>query len=135
MGFALRKRSLDVGIVTNDADRMLAFYRDTLGLPALDPLSFGAHGTVHRLCVGESILRLFQPGTPAPERGGPNDSTAASTGVRYLTLVWDDVDEVVRACEAFGVHVSGPVREIRPGVRATTIQDPDGNWIEVQSLS
>ena len=40
----LRKPAIDVGIVVQDADRALAFWRDTLGFPVDDvrPLPDGA---------------------------------------------------------------------------------------------
>lgn len=59
MAAELSKPALDVGIVTTNADKMLAFYRDVLGFSTAEPISFPGFGTVHRLVVGESILRLW----------------------------------------------------------------------------
>jgi catechol 2,3-dioxygenase-like lactoylglutathione lyase family enzyme len=133
VGIQLSKPALDVGIVTTNAEQMLAFYRDVLGLPAEEPIVFPGHGTVHRLLVGESILRLFESEKALPESTDPNDSIYSTGGIRYLTLAVENLHEVVDACREFGVNISRPVSEIRPGVFATTIQDPDGNWIEMQS--
>lgn len=133
MAIKLSKPALDVGIVTSDAGRMATFYGTVLGLPAEDPIVFPRGGTVHRFLVGQSILRLFEPDSPPPESTIPNDSIHAAGGIRYLTLAMANLDEVVEACREFGVNISRPVSEIRPGVYATTIQDPDGNWIELQS--
>jgi catechol 2,3-dioxygenase-like lactoylglutathione lyase family enzyme len=133
MGFELRKTALDVGIVTTNLDRMLTFYRDVLGFDAQEPIVFPNFGTVHRLAIGDSVLRLFSPESETPAPTGSNDSIYATTGIRYLTLVWTRLDEVVDACREFGVDIARPVTETRPGVYATTIQDPDGNWIEMQS--
>lgn len=130
MAIKLSKPALDVGIVTVRSEQMLAFYRDVLGFRPLEPLSFPGT-TIHRLVVGESILRLVeldQP--PPPATGGDLFST---TGLRYLTLLMDDLNEVVDACRAFGVAIARPPTETRPGVFATRVQDPDGNWIEMQS--
>lgn len=133
MGIELSKPALDVGIVTADTERMLAFYRDVLGFDPLEPVVFPGFGSIQRLAVGQSILRLFAPDKAPPPSGGANDSIYAATGIRYITLVMDNIDEVVDACREFGAKVPSPVREIRPGVRAATVQDPDGNWIEMQS--
>jgi catechol 2,3-dioxygenase-like lactoylglutathione lyase family enzyme len=128
----LAKPALDVGIVTTNFDRMLAFYRDVLGFAALDPIPFPGTGTVQRLVVGESILRLFAV-EQAPPATSPNDEFLASTGYRYITLMVKNLHEVLDACLAFGTKVRmGPV-EIRPGVFTCQIQDPDGNWIEMMS--
>ena len=132
MAIELSKPALDVGIVTVDAERMLAFYHDLLGLETLEPVVFPGFGTIQRLAVGQSILRLFQPEQSAPQ-GVTGDSIYAATGIRYLTLAVRNLEEVVDACRAFGVNVPRPVSEVRPGVRAATVQDPDGNWIEMQS--
>ncbi len=133
MGIELGKQALDVGIVTRDFERMIAFYRDVLGFPAEEPRVFPGTGRIHRLTVGESLLRLFDPEHP-PEGGpGSTDSIYAATGIRYLTLAVRNIHEVVEACTEFGVNVAHPPRELRPGVLATTMQDPDGNWIELQS--
>jgi catechol 2,3-dioxygenase-like lactoylglutathione lyase family enzyme len=127
----LLKPALDVGIITTNTDKMLAFYRDVLGFSTEEPISFPGFGTVHRLVVGESILRLFEPAS-APSARAVNDSMYAATGIRYITLVMSNLNDVVAACREFGVNVSSEPREIRPGVVATTIQDPDGNWLEMQ---
>jgi catechol 2,3-dioxygenase-like lactoylglutathione lyase family enzyme len=134
MGIQLSKPALDVGIVARDFERMIAFYGDVLGLTAQEPVVFPKFGTVHRFAVGESILRLFQPETVPPAPSGPNDSIYSAAGLRYITLVMSNLTEVVDACRDFGVNIARPVSEVRPGVFATTIQDPDGNWIEMQSM-
>ncbi len=131
MAVELLKPALDVGIVTTNTDKMLGFYRDVLGFNTEEPITFPGVGTIHRLIVGESILRLFEP-TSAPSASAVNDSMHAATGIRYMTLVMNNLDEVIAACRQFGVNVSSEPREIRPGVVATTIQDPDGNWLEMQ---
>jgi len=134
MGIQLSKPALDVGIVTTNAERMMAFYSEVLGFTAEKPVVFPGVGTVNRLAVGESTLRIFAPDKELPAANTPNDSIYAAPGIRYLTLVMSNLDEVVDACREFGVNISRPVTEVRPGVFATTIQDPDGNWIEMQSI-
>ena len=131
MAVELLKPALDVGIVTTNTDKMLAFYRDVLGFETEEPITFPGIGTIHRLVVGESILRLFEPAS-APPASAVNDSMHAATGIRYITLVMNNLNDIITACREFGVSVSSEPREIRPGVVATTIQDPDGNWLEMQ---
>jgi predicted enzyme related to lactoylglutathione lyase len=133
MGIQLTKPAVDVGIVTTDFGRMMAFYRDVLGFPAEEPVVFPGIGTIHRLLVGESILRLLDPETAPPKSATANDSVYAATGFRYMTIVVKNLDDVLDACRNFGIDIPGPPKEIRPGVFVRTIQDPDGNWIELQS--
>jgi predicted enzyme related to lactoylglutathione lyase len=130
MGIELSKPALDVGIVTTNGERMIAFYRDVLGFAVLDPIVFPGAGKVNRLVVGESILRLFVPDT-APPKTSPNESFLASNGYRYVTLNTSNLHAVVAAAKQFGTNVPRAPMEIRPGVFMCQIQDPDGNWIEL----
>lgn len=133
MAIELTKPSLDVGIVTRDFDRMMAFYRDVLGFPAEEPAVFPGIGTVHRLRVGDSILRLLNPERAAPVSDLPNEAVHSAAGLRYITLAVREMGEVIEACRRFGVTVARPPKEVRPGVVVATVQDPDGNWIELQT--
>lgn len=130
MAAELTKQALDVGIVAVDCPRMLAFYRDVLGLPEQRPVSFPGV-TIHRLTVGESMLRIVELDTP-PTPSADGD-LFSSTGLRYLTLSVGNLDQVIEDCREFGVNVPRPPSEIRPGVFAARVQDPDGNWMELQS--
>jgi catechol 2,3-dioxygenase-like lactoylglutathione lyase family enzyme len=133
MGIQLAKPSLDVGIVTRDFDRMMSFYRDALGFPAEEPAVFPGVGSVHRLKVGDSVLRLLQPEQLPPASGLPNEAVHSATGFRYITLLVRDMDGALEACRRFGATVARPPKEVRPGVVVATVQDPDGNWIELQT--
>ena len=135
MGIRLAKPSLDAGIVTRDFERMMAFYRDGLGLPAEEPAAFPGVGRIHRLAVGDSVLRLLQPDQVPAETAGPDEAIQSRTGIRYLILVVQDLDEVLERCRAFGGTVARPPKEVRPGVVVTTVRDPDGNWLELQTRS
>ena len=52
-----------------------------------------------------------------------------ATGVRWITLDVDDIDAVMARCA--GRPVQLPVTELRPGLRVSIIEDPDGNAIEL----
>jgi catechol 2,3-dioxygenase-like lactoylglutathione lyase family enzyme len=123
---------LGVGLVSAAPERLLAFYGDCLGFEALRPIIFPGTGTVHRFRAAGSILRIYEPegSSPAP---GPTERFDAAAGVRYFTLVVDDVQAVLDACRAFGVVAPGAPTQTAPDTFLAMIQDPDGNWIEVQS--
>jgi catechol 2,3-dioxygenase-like lactoylglutathione lyase family enzyme len=124
----LAKDSMDLGIVTNDAGPMLAFYRDLLGL-ATEGEAKVPGGMSHRLRCGTSTVKLLALRTPLPARS-PAGGIYAATGCRYWTISVADVDEVVAACAAVGVTVAVPVTEYEPGRRMAIVEDPDGNWVE-----
>ena len=123
------KEALDVGIVTREGDRALAFYRDVLGFRPIDPLKFPGIGFIHRLVHGKSVFRILVPEQLPPESQpvGLTDRV----GIQYMTLNVSNLDEVLDDVRAGGGEVLlGPI-DVRPGVRAGQLRDPDGNLIEL----
>lgn len=132
MGVELTKDSIDLGIVVNDGDAALAFYRDTLGFKFLEstPMPGGIGGTMHRLLCGTSMIKLVVPPEPIekrPARGG----IQGATGYRYWTISVANLEEVTKACGDAGYRVVVEPREIRDGVFISIVEDPEGNWVEL----
>ena len=134
MTIELTKDSVDLGIIVSDADAALRFYRDTLGLAMVgqDPVGFG--GTMYRLMCGSSMIKLLhldkEPPAKAPPGGIPG-----GFGYRYWTISVSNLEEITAAVEAAGYKIAVPVREIRPGVSISMVEDPDGNWVEFLRIS
>jgi len=126
----LTRSAIDVGLVTRDGERLLAFYRDTLGLPLVGEVTIPGTGRIRRLQAGESILRIFEPETP-PAVVAPGAGFASTSGYRYCTLSVANLDEVVADCRAAGHRISVEIRPLRPGVRVAMVEDPDGNTLEL----
>lgn len=128
MGMTLTEDALDIGIVTNDAEPMLAFYRDLLGLTDDGEVPMPG-GVCFRLRCGPSTVKVLALRKPLPARS-PAGGIYASTGCRYWTFTVSDVRATVAACEAAGVPVAVPVTEYEPGRTMAIVSDPDGNWVE-----
>lgn len=130
----LRKPALDLGIVTVNAEAMLHFYADTLGLPSAGEVPIAGVGTLRKLQCGDSLIKLLilaQPPAGQCGRGG----YAAATGYRYCTLTIEDLDVVVARCRAAGCTIAVDIVSPRPGLRAAMIEDPDGNTVELMELT
>ena len=125
------KESLDLGMIVSDIEASLAFYRDTLGLDYVgnNPVWFG---TLHRLRFGGSDLKLIDPATPPPS--GPLGLDAA-LGLRYLTFVIKNLDEVCAKLSELETDFVKEPSEIRPGVSIAMVTDPDNNVVEFVQLS
>jgi glyoxylase I family protein len=123
---------LGVGIVSAAPEQLVAFYGDCLGFEPLRPIVFPGAGKIHRFRAGGSILRIFEPEGSSPEPD-PSDRFDATAGVRYFTLVVDDVQAVLDACREFGLDVPTAPNEAAGGLSLAMIRDPEGNWFEVQS--
>lgn len=134
MGVALTKDSIDLGIIVSDAEKALAFYRDTLGFSYEGSLPMGGGSVMHRLHCGTSLIKVIQPGTPPPAKAAPG-GIQGSYGYRYWTISVSNIQELVDACAANGYTVAVGVREFRPGVTIAIVEDPDGNWVEFLQAS
>ena len=130
MTIALTKDSIDLGIVVRDADAALGFYRDTLGFVDTGSMPLpGGGGTMYRLLCGSSLIKLVAPDNELPA-AAPRGGIQGAYGYRYWTISVANVDEITERCAAAGRKVAVPPREIRPGVRISIVEDPDGNWVE-----
>ncbi len=130
MGVHLTKSAIDLGIVVADSDKALAFYRDLLGFEHEGdiPMPIGGGGTMHRLNCGDTLIKLVSLDTnPAAAVPG---GIAGSLGLRYFTMIIDNIEEMATACADAGVKIAVPVTEVRPGVTILMVEDPDGNWVE-----
>ncbi|MPZ97720.1 MAG: hypothetical protein GEU80_00040 [Dehalococcoidia bacterium] len=130
MGVALTKDSIDIGIIVEDAEQSLRFYRDTLGFEfeRVQPMANG--GQMHRLLCGTSTIKVIQPGSPPPAKAPPGGLQGAY-GYRYWTFWVSNLDEMVERCRAAGYTIAVEPRESRPGVTISMVEDPDGNWVEL----
>ena len=130
MAIVTSKDSIDLGIVVQDADASLAFYRDTLGLPFQVKLDMPGGMTMNRLLAGTSVVKLVSF-EETPKASAPPGGLAGATGYRYFTICVENLDEVTADAEAAGYNVPVSPREIRPGIKIAMIEDPDGNWVEL----
>ncbi len=125
----LQKNSIDLGIIAQDIEAMLAFYRDAVGLAFEATIPFPGGGTMHRFKAGDSIIKIIEL-EPEPEAHAPGGGIRGATGYRYWTLSVEDLDEVVARIGEAGYRIMVPVTEVRPGVTIAIAADPDGNWVE-----
>lgn len=128
MAAVFSKPALDAGILTNNGEKMLAFYRGVLGLPEEPAIPYPGMGTIYRFSIGNSVLRIVvADATLELVAGG---TFTSRNGLRYITLSISNLDEVVADCKRFGCAIPVNIRDLRPGVRCAQVQDPDGNFVE-----
>jgi catechol 2,3-dioxygenase-like lactoylglutathione lyase family enzyme len=128
MGVQLTKDSIDLGIITNNPEPMVAFYRDVLGFVDKGTMPMPG-GVMHRLICGTSAIKIVAMKRPVETKAAPGGMNAA-TGYRYWTMNVSNLAEMVAACEAAQATVAVPITELMPGVSLAIVEDPDGNWVE-----
>ena len=129
MGSKMAKPALDAGLVSANAEPLLAFYQAIAGMELLPALTLPNVGIIHKLACGESILRVM-----VPEKAPAADATesfSAQAGIRYLTLEVTDIAASVEAVRAHGGSVTLAPFELRPGRQVAQVADPDGNMVEL----
>jgi len=134
---------LEPAIVCFDTERMLKFYVGILGLKVVaDVMASPAIGkAIHISHHGYRIMRLQTsygervkliqsnvPPEPHPER----DYVYECLGLAYLTFIVSNMKEILPKLEQENIKIlSDGVVEVRPGVFALFIKDPEGNFIEI----
>jgi predicted enzyme related to lactoylglutathione lyase len=121
---------VEVGVVVRDAEAMATFYGDVIGLAYVGDLEFGG-GSMRRYAHGDAVVKLVSTDAPPELSNPPNGPAGGASGVRYLTLRVDSVEEMVQRCIGAGGPVPVPAFEFQPGVFVAMVEDPDGNWVEL----
>jgi catechol 2,3-dioxygenase-like lactoylglutathione lyase family enzyme len=134
MGINVTKSSIDLGIITKDAEPMLIFYRDVVGLSYQAKVDMPGGTTMHRLLAGDSVIKILVQ-AKEPAAVAPSGGVAGATGYRYWTITIDNLEEVTAQCAEAGYKVPVSLMEVRPGVRISMVEDPDGNWVEFLELT
>ena len=134
MGAKLAKNCLDVGLVTAEGDKALAFWRDLMGFTEDGEVPFPGLGLVRRLRCGDSIFRILVLEGPPPHLAA-TEGFAAQSGLRYVTLTVSNLEEVAAAAAAAGYRVPVPPRPLRPGVTVAQIEDGLGTAVELMQIA
>ena len=129
MAIEVTKNSIDLGIVTRNPEAMLAFYRDTLGFEFEGEMPMPGGGSMQRLLCGTSLIKLVTPGNLSDNDPAPGGIPGA-TGYRYWTISVPSVDAITETCTSAGAKLAVPPTDLRPGIRISIVEDPDGNWLE-----
>jgi lactoylglutathione lyase len=115
---------------TSDVERLLGFYRDTLGFAEMMRLhrDDGRLWLVYLRLTDTQYLELFPEGDagPAPEE--------TATAVNHICLEVDSVDDTARWLEARGIAIWRAPKLGADGNRQCWIKDPDGNRIEFMQM-
>jgi catechol 2,3-dioxygenase-like lactoylglutathione lyase family enzyme len=130
------RRLAHLCLLTNDLDRLVAFYRDGLGLAvkfrfhAADGSVFGAY-----VSAGDStFVEFFDQALAAKQWGGDTGPLVAGNRYQHLCLEVTGLADFRAALLARGVSV-GEIRGGMDGSLQAWLADPDGNRIELMEYT
>jgi catechol 2,3-dioxygenase-like lactoylglutathione lyase family enzyme len=137
-----------VAIATNDAERMLAFYRDVLGLDVVvdytwrdgtvvaDRITALPHSSARHIMLrnGNAYFEIFEYLSPRPGHGDP-DRRVCDPGITHLCFDVADLDREYERLTAAGMTFHCRPQDVADGVRTTYGRDPDGNVVELQEIT
>jgi len=129
-------------IAVRDMEGALVFYRDLLGFTVdwdMNHRSGEALSRVVGLPQAEmrivmlqgygGRLELFQYHNPPGQECGPRRQ--CDFGLTHLALAVKGITDIYERLVAAGVRFNCPPQVLRPGVKATYMQDPEGVTIEL----
>jgi catechol 2,3-dioxygenase-like lactoylglutathione lyase family enzyme len=102
----------EIELSAKDPETSKKFYNDIIGLP---------------VAVDQDGLKVFDSGWP----GIDIDTSTHYPGKTSVSFLVEDLDKFVAELCAKGVKVDAP-HDTHLGMRAITLQDPDGHRIEIQ---
>ena len=137
-----------VAIATNDVERMLAFYRDLLGLEVgvdytwpdgtggADQITALPHSSARHIMLrnGNAYFEIFQYFSPQPAQGDPA-RRVCDPGITHLCFDVVDLDGEYERLSNAGMTFHCPPQDVAPSVRTTYGRDPDGNVVELQEVA
>jgi predicted enzyme related to lactoylglutathione lyase len=133
MALQITKDSIDLGIVTKDAEASLKFYRDTLGLTEDGAMDMPGGGKMVRLACGTTTVKIVVNAKEPAASAAPG-GIGGATGYRYFTISVSNLKDATDECAEAGYKVVVPPTEIRAGITISMIEDPDGNWVELLQM-
>jgi len=137
-----------VAIATNDAERLLAFYRDVMDLDVVVDYTWpedsvvpdrvtalsGSSARHIMLRKGNAYFEIFQYFSPQPMQGDPA-RRVCDPGITHLCFDVFDLDREYERLSEAGMTFHCPPQASSQRVRTTYGRDPDGNVVELQEVT
>jgi catechol 2,3-dioxygenase-like lactoylglutathione lyase family enzyme len=113
-------------LVSHQAEQLMEFYRDVLGLP----LAEERHGDTepHWACELGDVHFAIHPAADYP------DDPAGGPGPVKLAFMVFDLPRMVAWLDRCGARLCYPPADLGAESRITAVRDPDGNLVELTQL-
>jgi glyoxylase I family protein len=115
-----------LALVTTNAERAAAFFKDLLGFKETGRLETSHSGTIIFISLGDTQIELFGYGDVNASRGEDK-----AVGFKHLALAVEDIDAEYERLKAAGVEFYMVPTTVESGLRIAFFRDPDGNAFEL----
>tara|TARA_A100001037_G_scaffold306208_1_gene349935 strand:+ start:54551 stop:54994 length:444 start_codon:yes stop_codon:yes gene_type:complete len=134
------QKSVDIGLATNNIDKMKNFYIEVLGctevatteIPRdfIQQAGFGENNLrLHALRFGDILIKLLDfENSPI---GNEHKLADSQIGFRYLTFWVENMEETVEHLEKNNVQLQCQILSRVPERKLVFFKDPDGNLLEL----
>jgi len=116
-------------MVVRDAEVMLDFYQNVLGMKMAFTDDADEGVTKHYLTFTNGMLKMFVPDNPPEKRA--SDDMMATTGYGLQTYMVTNMTELFESLEKNGVRIVSAPQSTPDGSKWGIIMDPEGNLIEM----
>ena len=110
-------------------DKMVEFYNQVLGLPALTPIQLSRNQQMLLFKVGTGQIKLAS-GLNAGREYHPGGALNDTTGIRLITLYFPDEAALAKSFRDHG-YPAPEFKDIGGGRRAALVNDPGGFRVEL----
>ena len=138
------KSMYHTGLVVQDLDKSVQFYRDVIGLKVVRELERNGGPIAQVVGYPDAHLRGAMLGLEGEEGNileliqylNPIAASRPTTersvlGGSHIAFYVDDIEQAFQELVSNGGQPLNPPVEIAPGRSGCYMQDPDGNWIEL----
>jgi catechol 2,3-dioxygenase-like lactoylglutathione lyase family enzyme len=137
-------RADHVAISVKDMDKVIAFYRDVIGMEKVFDRTFdepmarliGTEGTVVRIVhmkLDDSVIELFDYQHPEGREPRP-DHSQADYGLTHIGFMVEDFWGTYEHLKEHGVKFLGEAIEIRPGVFVAYFRGAEYEVCEIREI-
>jgi catechol 2,3-dioxygenase-like lactoylglutathione lyase family enzyme len=122
---------IHIGITVTDFEKMLAFYRDVIGLSVDSVVPHPRGGK--KACLRGSereVIEMIEYPDPKPHQG----RDLSRTGIHHFGFVVEDIRAQEKRLKALGVELDGEVKPNSKGDFVLHFWDPKGNRLHLTQL-
>lgn len=121
-----------VCIITSDAEKLMAWYKDKLGFEFIQKWTVDMMPGLQLHYIGRDDFKIEIVGdVPKTADQGGNPLENIAPGYNHFAITVDNIEAVLADLQQNGVEAGAPVMELpQAGIKAAIIADLDGNLIE-----